>query len=310
MIGIYFFAYMENKTAEYQKRLLNWYKQNGRDLPWRKTNDPYKILISEVMLQQTQVDRVMPKYFEFLEKFPTIQDLATASNADVLRIWSGLGYNSRALRLKAVAEETVKTYGGILPDDREQLKALKGIGDYTSGAILAFAYHKQVSFIDTNIKRLVHRVFVGLELQGWKKTDKEMLPLVEQVCNFEHAYEYHQALMDLGATICRATKLQCQVCPMKDICLAHKEVEQNPLAISEKRVSYKKQTVPFKESKRYIRGGIVEYLRLSPEGIEYRVLVNFVRENLREMESLEVKKILEDLVKEGLLRLENKRYML
>lgn len=301
---------MKNKITEYQKRLSEWYLQNGRDLPWRKTHDPYKILISEVMLQQTQVDRVLPKYFEFLERFPTIQDLATASNGDVLRVWSGLGYNSRALRLKAVAEEAVKMYDGQLPDDREKLKALKGIGEYTSGAILAFAYHKQVSFIDTNIKRLVHRVFVGLELQGWKKTDKEMGGIVDEVCDFEHAYEYHQALMDLGATICKATKLHCHICPMKDMCSAYEEIRENPLVVAEKRVTYKKQATPFKQSKRYIRGGIVEYLRLTEEGADFIVLLKFVNETLREMEDAELKNILEDLVKEGLVRIEGKKYRL
>ncbi|MFN7161275.1 MAG: A/G-specific adenine glycosylase [Candidatus Gracilibacteria bacterium] len=301
---------MENKIAEYQKRLLDWYKQNGRDLPWRKTNDPYKILISEVMLQQTQVDRVMPKYFEFLEKFPTIEDLASASNGDVLRIWSGLGYNSRALRLKAVAEEAVSVYAGKLPDNREKLKALKGIGDYTSGAILAFAYHKPVSFIDTNIKRLVHRVFVGLELQGWRKTDKEMVKVVDEVCDFEHAYEYHQALMDLGATICKATKLHCHICPMKEICDAYAEIKENPLVVAEKRVSYKKQGTPFKESKRYIRGGVVEYLRINAEGAGFKELYDLVNENLREMNETELKTILGDLTREGMIKEEGGKFLL
>ena len=292
---------MEKKIYAYHEALHAWYKKHARDLPWRNTTDPYKILISEVMLQQTQVERVLPKYEAFLEAFPTVKHLAQASNADLLRLWSGLGYNSRALRLKAAAEEVCTIYGGIFPKDRALLQNMKGIGAYTSGAIMAFAYHASVSFSDTNIKRLVHRVFVGLELQGWKKSEKEIAALVEEVCDYPHAYEYHQALMDLGATVCRATKMSCTICPMKALCSAHKEIIENPLLLEEKRVSYKKSTVPFKESKRYIRGGIVEYLRQAHTVVPLSVLITFVQEQLRTMPAEDILSIVQDLEKEGLI---------
>src|SRR5512132_3610736 len=144
----------------FRLRLLDWYRANGRDLPWRETADPYHILVSEVMLQQTQVDRVLPKYHEWLEKFPSLTALAAADQRDVAATWRPLGYNIRPKRLHAIAQESVARYGGELPSDQETLRSFKGIGAYTAGAIRSFAFGQRAAILDTNVARVLFRVFV------------------------------------------------------------------------------------------------------------------------------------------------------
>src|SRR6266536_1503885 len=143
--------------------LLQWYAAEHRNLPWRSTHDPYAILVSEIMLQQTQVHRVLPKYEQFLVAFPTLADLASASTADVISVWVPLGYNMRAVRLQSIARQVMREYGGSIPNTIEELLKLKGIGRYTAGAIACFAYKKQVATVDTNIYRVLHRIFMVLE---------------------------------------------------------------------------------------------------------------------------------------------------
>src|SRR6476469_5986581 len=145
----------------FRRRLLDWYGRNGRDLPWRQTRDPYSILVSEVMLQQTQVDRELPKYHEWLEKYPTLQALASAPEADVSATWRRLGYNIRPRRLHAIARESVERYGGELPGDEATLRSFKGIGEYTAGAVMSFAFGKRAAILDTNVARVLFRIFVG-----------------------------------------------------------------------------------------------------------------------------------------------------
>src|SRR5207244_1093643 len=140
--------------------LLQWYAVERRDLPWRSTDDPYAILVSEIMLQQTQVERVLPKYQQFLAAFPTLADLAAAPTADVISIWVPLGYNTRAVRLQSIARQVMAEYGGRIPNTIEELLKLKGVGRYTAGAIACFAYKQQVATVDTNIYRVLHRIFL------------------------------------------------------------------------------------------------------------------------------------------------------
>src|SRR5687768_5409229 len=145
----------------FRRRLLDWYDRNGRALPWRETSDPYHILVSEIMLQQTQVDRVLPKYHEWLEKYPSLEALADAPEGDVTETWRPLGYNIRPRRLQAIAREAVATYGGQLPSDEETLLSFKGIGAYTAGAIRSFAFRERAAILDTNVARVLFRVFMG-----------------------------------------------------------------------------------------------------------------------------------------------------
>src|SRR5207302_9134096 len=204
--------------ARVHSSLLHWYAAEQRDLPWRTTNDPYAILVSEVMLQQTQVDRVLPKYHQFLSAFPTLTDLASASTADVITVWVPLGYNRRAVSLQSIARQVIAEYDGRIPDSIDELLKLKGIGRYTAGAIACFAYHRQVATVDTNIYRVLHRIFLGLEHPEPRLNDAQMLSLAEQVLPAGEAYNWNQALMDLGATICTSTNLQCTRCPLQEVC--------------------------------------------------------------------------------------------
>jgi len=160
-----------------QARLLAWFAAQGRDLPWRHTRDPYRILVAEMMLQQTGVERVLPKWQAWLHAFPTLETLAVAPRGDVIRLWAGLGYNSRAVRLQEIARQAVERYRGRLPDTVEELRDLKGIGPYTAGAVLCFAYERDVAFVDTNVRRVLTRVFVGAEGTHMPPTDGEVRDL-------------------------------------------------------------------------------------------------------------------------------------
>jgi A/G-specific adenine glycosylase len=203
----------------FQTRLLKWYREHGRDLPWRKTFDPYRILVSEVMLQQTQVDRVIPKYHEFLERYPTFHALAEAPVEEVRKTWYPLGYNIRPHRLHSIACETVARYGGTLPKGADELLSFKGIGRYTAGAVRSFAFNEDAPILDTNVMRVLHRVFVG---SGDPKTQKSLLWLLSAALIPKgRGYDFNQALMDFGATACTARKPDCLPCPMKDFCKSY-----------------------------------------------------------------------------------------
>jgi A/G-specific adenine glycosylase len=202
----------------FQRRLLAWYARHGRDLPWRRTREPYRVLVSEIMLQQTQVDRVVPKYHEFLARYPTFEDLARARAPEVTKAWRPLGYYRRATNLHGIARETVARYDGRLPEDGAALRSMRGIGRYTAGAILAFAHSQDAAMVDTNVRRVLGRVFLGpRRLKGLRGT-KPIWDLAESLVPAGRAYDYNQALMDFGATWCTPRKPKCLRCPMKAFC--------------------------------------------------------------------------------------------
>jgi A/G-specific adenine glycosylase len=205
----------------FQRRLLAWYAEHGRDLPWRRTRDPYRVLVSEIMLQQTQVDRVVPKYHEFLGRYPTIDALAAAEAADVRQLWYPLGYNVRPFRLHQIARETVARYGGRLPETADRLQALPGIGRYTAGAILSFAYGQDVAVLDTNVRRVLTRVFVGHRKTRRLRGEKMLWNLAGRLVPRGSGYDFNQALMDFGATWCTARRPRCRPCPMRPLCVSY-----------------------------------------------------------------------------------------
>jgi A/G-specific adenine glycosylase len=205
----------------FQRGLLGWYARNRRDLPWRATTDPYHILVSEIMLQQTQVERVVPKYHEFLERYPTLERLARARPAEVRRVWYPLGYNIRPVNLQGIARETLARYGGRLPDDASALRGMRGIGRYTAGAMLSFAFRRDAAVVDTNIRRVLGRVFLGPRRLARLRGQKAMWDLSEALLPKGRAYDWNQALMDFGATWCTARAPRCRPCPMRRYCASY-----------------------------------------------------------------------------------------
>jgi A/G-specific adenine glycosylase len=205
----------------FRRRLLTWYRAHGRDLPWRKTDDPYHILVSEVMLQQTQVDRVLPKYHEWLEKYPSLEALAAAGEDDVNATWRPLGYNIRPRRLQSIARESVARYGGQLPSDEETLLSFKGIGAYTAGAIRSFAFRQRAAILDTNVARVLFRVFIGRGDVRAHATRTRLWSISEALVPRKEVFDFNQALMDLGATVCVARKPKCAACPMTKLCRSY-----------------------------------------------------------------------------------------
>ena len=205
----------------FRRRLLGWYRKHGRDLPWRHTRDPYHILVSEMMLQQTQVDRVLPKYEEWLRKYPSLEALAAARAREVDRTWRPLGYNARPRRLHAIAREVVARYDGRLPSDEETLRSFKGIGAYTAGAVQSFAFDRRAPIVDTNVGRVLSRVFFGHENRKETGLKKRLWSLSTAMLPRRDVFDFNQALMDLGAMVCVARGPRCLVCPMSPICKAY-----------------------------------------------------------------------------------------
>ncbi len=239
------------KVLRMRKALLSWFSRAGRTLPWRKTNDPYAITVSEIMLQQTQVDRVIPKYQAFLKRFPSFGSLAKAPQSAVVKLWSGLGYNRRAIGLHRLAQTIVGVgfYAdppNTLPDKYDQLIKLPGIGPYTAQAIRAFAFKKKdAAPVDTNIERVLKRVF------GAYKRDRKGIEALALEVLPKDTWSWNHALMDLGATVCTARSPKCEACPLKDICAAY------PCEGSEIKKSKQKK---FEGSDRMYRGRLLSYL--------------------------------------------------
>lgn len=217
-----------------RRKLLTWYKRNRRILPWRETSDPYRIWISEIMLQQTQVDTVIPYYDRFLKAFPTVFSLARASMQDVLKQWENLGYYSRARNIHAAARMIVENFSGRIPDHQEEIKKLPGIGPYTAGAILSIAYGQALPAVDGNVRRILCRLFAIRKPVDNAHEQKQLQDLAASLIPPKHPGDFNQAMMDLGATICKAKNPGCSRCPVADHCRARLHDLQNALPITER----------------------------------------------------------------------------
>lgn len=247
--------------------IFSWWKENRRDLPWRRTRNPYHILVSEVMLQQTQVSRVLPKYAEFLAVFPDVKILAAARPAEVLTLWRGLGYNRRALYLQKAAKTIVADHGGVFPDSETTLIKLPGLGLYTARAIMVFAFEKNVAMVDTNIRQIItHYLFNGLP-----QKEKVIQETADKLVPKGRAWEWHQALMDFGALAMSKEKKEMHI--------------------------VKKQK-PFKDSNRYYRGRIVDALRIGKRN-ELEMIQDCVRHHGKTARFF--KSIIDGLIKDGLV---------
>ncbi|MDR9404427.1 MAG: A/G-specific adenine glycosylase [Halothece sp. Uz-M2-17] len=201
-----------------QRSLRQWYQTQGRDLPWRKTNDPYQIWVSEIMLQQTQVKTVIPYYQRWLETFPDISTLAEKSQQTVLKQWEGLGYYARARNLHRAAQVIVNDYNGVFPNQLPDVLSLPGIGRTTAGGILSAAFNQPLSILDGNVKRVLARL-IALEIPP-NKAINQLWDLSDQLLDQNHPRDYNQALMDLGATLCTPKQPSCLLCPWRNYCQA------------------------------------------------------------------------------------------
>jgi len=213
---------------EFSKRLRAWFRRHGRDLPWRRTRDPYAILVSEMMLQQTTVAAVLPYYERWMKRFPSVQALAAAEESEVLALWQGLGYYRRARNLHAAATRAGKEMGGVFPRDYDSLRALPGVGDYTAQAVRAFAFDEPVPVLDANVIRVIARLFdirTPVDAaKGWAKVRGKL----EELLPAKGGHEFASALMELGALVCRAGRPDCLLCPVKEFCAA-KHPEKLPV---------------------------------------------------------------------------------
>jgi A/G-specific adenine glycosylase len=248
------------RSADLHAAILSWYVHHRRDLPWRKTRDPYRILVSEIMLQQTQVDRVIPKYEEFLKRFPSIADLAKAPLSDVLRVWSPLGYNRRARYLHLAARAAWERFGGELPSSVTDLRSLPGLGRYTAGAVACFAFELRTPVVDTNVRRVLGRALHG---HRYGLSDSQAWRTAEAALPAEDAYTWNQALMDLGATICGSEAPKCDACPVAKLCLWRSQFGAESISfrrVREPRSEYRAAADPGAVRRRW-RGRIVEALR-------------------------------------------------
>lgn len=265
----------KNKIKKFQQTIWSYYSQNKRPMPWRETTDPYRIMVSEIMLQQTQVSRVIPKYEAFLEKFPDVASLSTAPLGDILQLWSGLGYNRRAINLQKAAQKIISTHGGVFPKTLELIDGLPGIGEATAGAILAYAFNQPAVFIETNIRRVFLHFFFP---RSKNVPDKKLLPFIEAALPQKNIREWYYALMDYGAML--------------------KATVPNP---NKRSLHYSKQA-KFAGSNRQIRGKILKFM-LSKKKIPTAKILEYVSD-IRAAENIS------DLVAEGFLKREGKSVMI
>lgn len=205
--------------AKFQSGLIEWFSHNGRDLPWRKTRDPYKILVSELMLQQTQVDRVVDFYHRFIKALPTFADVASAEEELLLELWEGLGYYNRVRNLQKTAKIIQEKYSGVFPQDREDILNLPGIGEYTAGAVMTFALEKRAPIVDTNVNRVISRIFLSTSrIETASQLEKILWLLSESLLPKEKFWDFNQGIMDFGAIQCIPRKPRCNSCFSKSFC--------------------------------------------------------------------------------------------
>lgn len=224
---------------QFKTALVEWFQREQRDLPWRHTKEPYKIWVSEVMLQQTRVDTVIPYYNRFFEKFPTMESFAYAPEEEILKVWEGLGYYSRVRNLQAGVREVVETYNGVVPGNRHDISKLKGVGPYTAGAVLSIAYGVPEHAVDGNVMRVLSRVLHIEEDIALPKTKKTFEQAVMMLIDENNTSAFNQGLMELGALICTPTSPKCLLCPVREYCNAFDRGIQEKLPVKTKKTKMK-----------------------------------------------------------------------
>jgi len=233
---------MKGKMMTFQINLLNWYDKNKRSLPWRETSNPYHIWLSEIMLQQTQVATVIDYYLEFTSKYDSFESLSKATEEDILKLWEGLGYYSRARRLIPCAKMIVNEFNGHFPQTYKEALTLPGVGPYTAGAILSIAFNKKIAAVDGNVKRVYARL-KGLTMDISAYKSKEKMKIIVEKTLPENCRDFNQSLMELGALICTPKNPKCHHCPIWEDCIAFKENTQNKLPIKSKKIKKKNKEI-------------------------------------------------------------------
>lgn len=313
--------------SQIHQKLFAWWQKEGRVLPWRQrvgeevtpdvaphilrekafqsyfahqaVRDPYRVVVSELMLQQTQVDRVLPKYQAWMARWPAVQDLAAASLADVLIFWQGLGYNRRARFLWLMAQEVALQRKGIWPQTEVELLELPGIGKYTARAVLSFAFGQQVGVVDTNVKRILQRVYSGVS-----DAPNALFAFADDILPAKQADPWNQALMDFGALICTAKNPKCAMCPLQENCHANLQAKKQGFANYAAELKLlpavaKKSQKPFAQTDRYFRGRMMDELRVRQ--MSCQDLANVMRDSYGLIDAKRFAKLLADLEKEGML---------
>lgn len=229
----------DEETKEFQDQFIQWYEQEKRNLPWRYNRDPYRIWISEIMLQQTRVDTVIDYFYRFMEWFPTIEELATAPEEKLLKAWEGLGYYSRARNIQAAAKQIMSEFDGKMPQTPEEISSLKGIGPYTTGAIASIAFGLPEPAVDGNVMRVVSRLFC-IEADITKASSRKIFDeAMRKIIDETYPGEFNQAMMDLGSAICTPTSPKCEACPIQAFCLANKRGVQTSFPVKTKKAKPK-----------------------------------------------------------------------
>ncbi len=278
---------------DFSEQLLEWYQQNKRDLPWRNTQNPYKIWLSEIILQQTRVEQGWNYYLAFTETYPTVEDLANTSEQEVLKLWQGLGYYSRARNLHFTAKCIVNELQGQFPTNYKELLKLKGVGKYTAAAIASFAYGEAVPAIDGNVYRVLSRVFGEYETINTPKAEKIFRQYAMELLPTQKAGDFNQAMMELGATVCKPQNPNCKECPVSAKCWANANTKQTELPVKKAAIKVRKRCFNYfvieqnesfilqKRTEKDVWQHLYEFPLLEQEKVTVAICADFLNENLQ-----------------------------
>jgi A/G-specific adenine glycosylase len=286
------------KAEAVRNALISWYGENARDLPWRRTRDPWRVLVSEVMLQQIQVKRAVPFYEAFVERFATPRALAEAPLAEAIRAWGDLGRYRRVVNLHRTARILLEEFGGEVPSDPEVLVKLPGIGPYTAGAVACFAFERDAHFLDTNARRVLHRLFLGADVPRPAVSEGELLRLAKELVPRGRGWEWGQSVIEFGALRCTARKPICESCPLGDLCAARPTIRAKLATLPRAENAARR----YEGSNRYHRGRVLAALREAPEGgVALRELGEGLREGFGEGDLPWLLGVVGSLEKDGLV---------
>lgn len=295
---------------QFVQRLLRWYKKNSRNLPWRRTKDPYAILVSEIMLQQTQVDRVIPYFHQWMKQFPTVHALAGARTGDVLQTWKGLGYNRRALYLQRTAQAIVNTHHGVFPTSTVELEQLPGIGPYTARAVASFAFNADEPIVDTNVTRVVGRVFIGFKKLPHTAQQRIWTLAQHLIPKKGKTYTFNQALMDFGATVCTLRTPRCTTCPLRTQCRSYPAI----VTASNHELRYQKTSPErkyFRYPRRIWRGKILHMVATNePNGMTLGAIGRTLQKDFSPQRRPWLQSTIQTLINDGLMVRRGQRFHL